>query len=97
MLYFFDVIAYKFECHSICDNKIKANKCFIIFLIADAVECILSTWGSWSECPIQECGGGMQRRFRGVLVEPRQGGSFCPHMSEAKLCPRLDCNGKPCL
>ncbi|XP_076809330.1 kielin/chordin-like protein [Clavelina lepadiformis] len=60
-----------------------------------ALDCVLSTWGSWSECPIQECGGGMQRRYRSVVVHPKKGGSFCPHMSEAKMCPKLPCNEIP--
>ena len=67
----------------------------ILFCIyPGALDCVLSTWGSWSECPIQECGGGMQRRYRSVVVHPKKGGSFCPHMSEAKMCPKLPCNGK---
>lgn len=80
--------------HINCSNPIRdPHSC--CYKCPDAVECILSTWGSWSECPIQECGGGMQRRFRGILVAPRQGGAFCPHKSEAKLCPRLDCKDLP--
>nr|CAB3258130.1 kielin/chordin-like protein [Phallusia mammillata] len=61
----------------------------------DAIECVVSTWGDWGECPIQECGGGMRRRYRSVVIPPRNGGAFCPHMSEAQLCPRTPCNDIP--
>lgn len=35
----------------------------------------------------------MSRRYRGVVVSPLNGGSFCPHMSEAQLCPQISCDG----
>jgi len=80
--------------HINCTNPVRDPKS-CCYKCPDAVECILSNWGTWSDCPIQECGGGMQRRFRGILVEPRQGGAFCHHKSEAKLCPRLECKDLP--
>lgn len=30
-----------------------------------------------------------------MVVPPKNGGGFCPHMSEAQLCPRLPCNDIP--
>nr|XP_039256021.1 kielin/chordin-like protein [Styela clava] len=59
------------------------------------VDCVESSWGSWSECPIQECGGGMRRRYRSVVIPSRNGGNFCPHMSEAEMCSRLPCDVLP--
>lgn len=58
-------------------------------------DCVASDWSSWNECPIQECGGGMRRRYRSVLIPHRNGGNFCPHLSEAQLCPRLACDVLP--
>ncbi|XP_002126921.2 kielin/chordin-like protein [Ciona intestinalis] len=71
----------------------RPNEC--CYTCQDAVECIVSTWGAWGECPIQECGGGKRRRYRGVVIPPRNGGAFCPHMSEAQECPRQPCSDIP--
>lgn len=65
-----------------------------MYLFTDAVECVLSQWNSWGECPIQECGGGLRRRYRTILIAPKNGGAFCPHMSEAQLCPQTPCDGE---
>lgn len=59
------------------------------------VNCTVSEWGSWSECAVQECGGGMAKRYRTVAVPQKNGGEFCPHMSEARMCPRLPCDVLP--
>lgn len=63
-------------------------------LYLDALDCKVTPWGTWSECPVQECGGGMRRRKRHILYKNKNGGAFCPHLSEAHECPKISCDCK---
>lgn len=80
--------------HINCTNPYReADSC--CYKCPGAVECVLAPWGSWGECPMQECGGGMRRRYREVVVPPKNGGGFCPHVSEAQQCPSIPCDQIP--
>jgi len=80
--------------HINCTNPFRSPES-CCYKCEDAVECVLSQWNSWGECPIQECGGGLRRRYRTILIAPKNGGAFCPHMSEAQLCPQTPCDDLP--
>lgn len=54
------------------------------------IDCEVSAWSSWSNCS-RACGGGTDTRTRTVTVEPRNGGTACPALSESK-----SCNTQPC-
>ncbi|MDO8971013.1 MAG: T9SS type A sorting domain-containing protein [Saprospiraceae bacterium] len=52
--------------------------------------CVVSPWGTWSECSAA-CGGGTQTRTRSIIQEARNGGAQCPALSESR-----NCNTQPC-
>jgi hypothetical protein len=57
---------------------------------AAPVDCVVTPFTPWSACS-HECGGGLQIRFRRVLVQPAHGGAVCPALQT-----RRDCNTKKC-
>jgi len=54
------------------------------------IDCKVSGWSAWSSCSVT-CGGGSQRRRRGVLVSAAHGGQTCPDLVETQ-----GCNKNPC-
>eukprot|EP01004_Peranema_trichophorum_P007321 NODE_60_length_4100_cov_55.328640_g50_i0.p1 GENE.NODE_60_length_4100_cov_55.328640_g50_i0~~NODE_60_length_4100_cov_55.328640_g50_i0.p1 ORF type:complete len:1365 (-),score=567.13 NODE_60_length_4100_cov_55.328640_g50_i0:5-3496(-) len=54
------------------------------------VDCVLSEWKSWEACSAT-CGGGIQRRTRGVISPATDGGAECGATEETSAC-----NTKPC-
>jgi len=77
--------------HVTCTNPYKEQgSC--CYKCKDALDCKVTPWGTWSECPVQECGGGMRRRKRHILYKNKNGGAFCPHLSEAHECPKISCD-----
>eukprot|EP01084_Bolivina_argentea_P144492 253495_1 len=55
-----------------------------------AVDCQVSNWSVYSICSV-ECGGGIQTRTRNVDIQPENGGTACPVLSETQAC-----NDEPC-
>lgn len=47
------------------------------------VNCAMHGWGGWSTCD-RNCGGGNQKRTRGVRVHPQHGGAGCPSGTETR-------------
>ena len=72
--------------------RVKVDKLWVEQQVAE--ECIVSTFGAWSQCSAP-CGGGYTKRTRSVLQQgvPRsgQGASICPGLSQ-----RRECNTMPC-
>jgi hypothetical protein len=54
------------------------------------VNCVVGTWGAWSTCDA-DCGGGTQTQYRDVIVQPANGGTACPVLSQSRAC-----NTQPC-
>jgi len=55
------------------------------------VSCQVSNWTNWSKCT-RECGGGMQRRSRKILVSSEDMSyNDCPHLDEVRLCNNVPC------
>ncbi|MBN3289228.1 SBSPO protein, partial [Polypterus senegalus] len=50
-----------------------------------AIDCVVSSWGSWSECS-QLCGAGSKERTRQVITPPRNGGMPCPDLKQRRGC-----------
>ena len=55
------------------------------------VNCVVGAWGAWSTCDA-DCGGGTQTRYRDVIVQPANGGTACPDLSQSRAC-----NTQPCV
>jgi hypothetical protein len=53
-------------------------------------ECQLSEWSEWSDCSAA-CGGGVQRRSRGVVRHAENGGAPCPNLVEERECNVQTC------
>jgi len=56
------------------------------------VNCMISSWSSWSSCSATRCGvQGFQRRTRSITRSPGCGGAACPNnMQETKSCYGTD-------
>jgi hypothetical protein len=52
--------------------------------------CVVSGWSEWEPCS-KLCGGGVQRRYRNVVVAPTQSGAACPVLSETQTCNTQAC------
>ncbi|KAK1156586.1 somatomedin-B and thrombospondin type-1 domain-containing protein-like isoform X1 [Acipenser oxyrinchus oxyrinchus] len=50
-----------------------------------AIDCVVGSWGPWSECS-SLCGGGSKERTRQVTVPPRNGGTPCPDLKQRRGC-----------
>lgn len=56
------------------------------------VDCLVTSWGTWTPCT-KECNVGSSQRFRRVVVFPQFGGKACPKdLTESRTC-----NKQPCL
>lgn len=54
------------------------------------VNCAVSTWNSWSTCS-KTCGGGTRTRTRTIALQPANGGTACPSLSESQACNTQAC------
>jgi len=54
------------------------------------INCLVSTWSSWSTCS-KACGGGAQTQTRTVLVAAAHGGAPCPTLSQRQACNTQAC------
>ena len=55
-----------------------------------AIDCVVSSWGSWGDCS-KWCGGGSRDRTRHVLVPPQSGGLSCPATIGSEACNPQRC------
>nr|XP_015221425.1 PREDICTED: somatomedin-B and thrombospondin type-1 domain-containing protein-like isoform X1 [Lepisosteus oculatus] len=53
--------------------------------ISAAIDCVVGSWGPWSECG-SLCGVGSKERTRQVSVPPRNGGAPCPDLKQRRGC-----------
>jgi len=58
------------------------------------VPCVLSDWTEWSGCS-KRCGGGIDVRKKGVLVESK-GNGFCDHPNSDERFEQRPCNDLAC-
>ncbi|KAK3106160.1 hypothetical protein FSP39_013995 [Pinctada imbricata] len=63
-------------------------------------DCLMSNWGSWSDCPPQEskvfCNGKdkeyhLQFRYRSIIRNKQNNGAACPSNKQQKRCPKPKC------
>jgi hypothetical protein len=54
------------------------------------VDCVPSTWGSWSSCS-KTCGAGTQTRERSISVDAQFGGKACPALESSQFCRTTRC------
>merc|ERR1712112_130748 len=57
-------------------------------------DCKVEEWTAWSGCNVT-CGGGINRRSRAVVQEPKNGGAECPVLEETTVCNPVEC-AVPC-
>jgi hypothetical protein len=62
-----------------------ADKCPV------TIDCKVSSWSEFSKCS-KECERGKKTRTRLALLNPRNGGSACPAMSESEVCNPFPCD-----
>jgi hypothetical protein len=55
-----------------------------------AVDCKVSTWGSWGGCSAA-CGNGLQRKSRSVTTSANNGGNSCPSLTSTQHCELKKC------
>merc|ERR1711865_50602 len=54
------------------------------------VDCIVTKWRKFDKCSLT-CGGGIQSRYRKILMTPNFGGKRCPHLSTKRVCNLSKC------
>ena len=54
------------------------------------VNCQVSDWGPFTDCSA-DCNGGIKKRKRKILVDPRNGGEPCPNLTESVPCNTHSC------
>uniref|UniRef100_A0A1B0D6F1 Spondin-like TSP1 domain-containing protein n=1 Tax=Phlebotomus papatasi TaxID=29031 RepID=A0A1B0D6F1_PHLPP len=54
------------------------------------LDCLVSEWGSWSECDAT-CGTGMMSRNRTVVRPAQNGGKHCPSLVQKRGCQGFKC------
>lgn len=55
------------------------------------IDCILSDWGSWSDCD-KECGPGTMSRSRTIIRAPENGGKRCQSLVQKRGCSGYKCH-----
>lgn len=60
------------------------------------VNCVVSSWSSWSNCD-KTCGGGVQTRTRTIITPASNGGEECPVLSETQACNTQSCPPVDCV
>lgn len=68
--------------------SIQENNCYIVFISGQ--DCELSPWSEWSKCQ-SDCGKGVQKRKRHVVVSSAHGGKPCGHQRQKRVCYVEDC------
>ncbi|KAK3582944.1 hypothetical protein CHS0354_019951 [Potamilus streckersoni] len=70
-----------------CDENCKTmgDCCIDVDEYCQGIDCVLDDWGPWSECN-NPCGLGLQHRKRGVLTQPKFGGSHCSKRKQKRVC-----------
>jgi len=76
-----------------CDNVVETEPCNSG---ACSRDCTLSNWTAWSSCSAA-CGGGVQERFRHVVVEAAGADGTCPLEQGIERYDRQRCNAQACL
>jgi len=54
------------------------------------VNCQVSNWGPFTDCSA-DCNGGIKKRKRKILVDPKNGGEPCPNLTESVPCNTHSC------
>lgn len=54
------------------------------------VDCIVTKWRTYDLCD-RTCGGGIQSRYRQIIMNPNYGGKRCPHLSSKRVCSVNKC------
>ena len=57
-------------------------------------DCVLTEWTAWEACD-KACGGGTQKRVRGIAEEAK-GDGYCPMHSDSRRYERKPCNTQAC-
>jgi len=65
-----------------CKRLAKTQNCNTF---ACPIDCVVSSWSSWSTCS-KSCGGGSQTQVRTVQVAAAHGGAACPILSQTQAC-----------
>ena len=55
------------------------------------VNCVMGSWGAWSDCSA-DCGGGTQTRTRPIVTAARNGGTPCGNTRETRACNESACS-----
>lgn len=62
----------------------------LIYIFSTVTDCLLSEWGSWSECDAK-CGTGTRSRTRSILKAPENGGKHCASLTQKQGCEGYRC------
>ena len=54
-------------------------------------DCIVSTWGKWSNCS-HTCGDSIEKRHRTIVTSSLSFGRLCPSLTEKRLCHEIPCS-----
>tara|TARA_Y100000389_G_C17467198_1_gene526736 strand:- start:1519 stop:3612 length:2094 start_codon:yes stop_codon:yes gene_type:complete len=74
-------------CKNTCEDNLE-----LVMYFPEPVDCVVSKWGSWSECT-EKCGdSGKMTKKRTVLYPARRGGEKCGDLSVNRPCNRFDCS-----
>ncbi len=49
------------------------------------INCVVGDWSEWTDCS-KQCGGGVQRRSRPILIKDANGGQACPALDDERPC-----------
>ena len=58
--------------------------------VCQKVDCEVGDWGNFGAC-VDSNGIWRKTRTREIKREPKYGGSSCPELTEAEVCPKVDC------
>lgn len=62
----------------------------LIFLLLPVIDCLLSDWGTWSDCDAV-CGTGIMTRTRTIESAPQNGGKHCSSLVQKRGCQGFKC------
>ena len=58
---------------------------------ACAADCVVASWGAWSDCTLTCGSGGVQKRTRWIKTHQDHGGNACPTTKEQRACAERPC------